>query len=61
MKEIIREGKLPKYKAICPLCRTLFSFDITDVDLDGVMYCPKCNRPFLLPRNWRRDFPTIKA
>ena len=61
MKEIIREGKLPKYKAICPLCKTLFSFDITDVDLNDLMYCPKCERPFLLPRNWRREFPTIKA
>ena len=53
MKEIIKQGKIPekiKYKCKCKECKTLFTFNIDDLennygyDFDKYVQCPYCNK-----------------
>ena len=53
MKEIIKQGKIPekiKYKCKCKECKTLFTFNIDDLeyswvyDYDKFVQCPYCNK-----------------
>lgn len=57
MKEIIKQGKIPeeiKYKCKCKECKTLFTFNINDLEY-SYMYdyckfvkCPYCNNSNLI-------------
>ena len=53
MKEIIKQGKIPekiKYKCKCKKCKTLFTFNIDDLEYSYMcdycryIQCPNCNK-----------------